>query len=172
MNRILVLTSDPDAKLTGALLALENMGALNGTVCAVGQNITRDCTSKAYPPVFYVDDYGDGLLELLEHYDPDIVLLLYFNRLLEKSVCQAYDSRIINLHGSLLPNHKGRKGLEKAWEAQELGFTWHYVVPEMDSGPIIRQIKLQQLAGETVYEYIDRFELAVIRDLPVLFKSL
>jgi phosphoribosylglycinamide formyltransferase-1 len=58
---------------------------------------------------------------------------------------------MINIHPALLPDYKGLHTHERALAdgAKEHGCTVHFVVPEMDDGPIILQRKVQVLPGDT-----------------------
>jgi phosphoribosylglycinamide formyltransferase-1 len=71
----------------------------------------------------------------------DIVCLAGFMRLLTSSFVKAWQGRIINVHPALLPAFKGLDTHRRALEAgvKIHGATVHFVVPEMDSGPIIAQ---------------------------------
>src|SRR5262245_1299039 len=77
----------------------------------------------------------------LETYRVDIVCLAGFMRLLTSSFVARWSSRMINIHPSLLPLFKGLHTHERALESgvKIHGATVHFVVPEVDSGPIIAQ---------------------------------
>jgi phosphoribosylglycinamide formyltransferase-1 len=71
----------------------------------------------------------------------DIVCLAGFMRLLTPSFVRHWDGRMINIHPALLPSFKGLDTHERALAAgvKIHGATVHFVVPEMDAGPIIAQ---------------------------------
>jgi phosphoribosylglycinamide formyltransferase 1 len=71
----------------------------------------------------------------------DIVCLAGFMRLLTPWFVRQWDGRMINIHPALLPSFKGLDTHERALAAgvKIHGATVHFVVPEMDSGPIIAQ---------------------------------
>ena len=73
-------------------------------------------------------------------------------RLLSPSFVDSLEGRIINIHPSLLPRHPGTHGIQDCFEAgdTETGITIHYVDHGMDTGPIIRQEKIQRDPGETL----------------------
>lgn len=77
----------------------------------------------------------------LEKYRVDIVCLAGFMRLLTGSFLEKWQRRILNIHPALLPYFKGLDTHRRVLEAVAKihGATVHFVVPEMDSGPIITQ---------------------------------
>ena len=77
----------------------------------------------------------------LEKYRVDIVCLAGFMRLLTGSFLEKWQRRILNIHPALLPDFKGLDTHRRVLEAVAKihGATVHFVVPEMDPGPIITQ---------------------------------
>jgi phosphoribosylglycinamide formyltransferase-1 len=78
---------------------------------------------------------------LLEAHRVSIVCLAGFMRLLTPAFVARWSGRMINIHPALLPSFKGLHTHERALEAgvKIHGATVHFVVPEVDSGPIIAQ---------------------------------
>ncbi|MGH6682353.1 MAG: phosphoribosylglycinamide formyltransferase [Pseudolabrys sp.] len=84
----------------------------------------------------------DGALQaVLEEHGIDIVCLAGFMRLLTPAFVAQWPDRMLNIHPSLLPDFKGLDTHERALEAGAKihGATVHFVVAELDSGPIIMQ---------------------------------
>lgn len=81
----------------------------------------------------------------------DIVCLAGFMRVLTDGFVSAWNGRLINIHPSLLPLFKGLHTHERALAegVRFTGCTVHFVVPEMDSGPIIVQAAVPVLQGDT-----------------------
>ena len=77
----------------------------------------------------------------LESHGIDIVCLAGFMRLFTASFVSRWNGRMINVHPALLPSFKGLHTHERALEAgvKIHGATVHFVIPEVDSGPIIAQ---------------------------------
>jgi len=80
----------------------------------------------------------------------DIVCLAGFLRLLSPRFTEKWRGRMINIHPSLLPAYKGLHTHRRALEdgAKEHGATVHFVVPELDSGPMILQAKVPVAPGD------------------------
>jgi phosphoribosylglycinamide formyltransferase-1 len=78
---------------------------------------------------------------VLEAHHIDLVCLAGFMRLLTPWLVRRWEGRLINIHPALLPAFKGLHTHERVLAAGEKthGATVHFVVPEMDSGPIIAQ---------------------------------
>jgi phosphoribosylglycinamide formyltransferase-1 len=81
----------------------------------------------------------------------DLVCLAGFMRLLTPEFVRRWSGRMLNIHPALLPQFKGLHTHRRALEAgvREHGATVHFVVPEMDSGPIVLQASVPVLAGDT-----------------------
>ncbi len=71
----------------------------------------------------------------------DIVVLAGFMRILSDGFAHAWEGKLINIHPSLLPAYKGTKVHERVIAAGERqsGASVHFVVPELDAGPVIAQ---------------------------------
>lgn len=85
--------------------------------------------------------YETALLEVLRDAQADVVVLAGYMRLVGPTLLEAYPSRIINTHPSLLPKYPGLNAVGQALAdgASVTGITVHYVDAGMDTGPIIAQ---------------------------------
>ncbi|SFS67660.1 formyltetrahydrofolate deformylase [Halostagnicola kamekurae] len=83
----------------------------------------------------------ERLLELLEEYDADLIVLARYMRILSPNVVFRYEDRIINVHPSLLPAFPGAEAYRQAVEegVRVAGVTSHYVTTDLDQGPVITQ---------------------------------
>ena len=92
-----------------------------------------------------------ALQDLLEHHRIEIVCLAGFMRILTGWFVEQWPDRMLNIHPALLPAFKGLDTHRRAIEAgaKQHGATVHFVVPEMDSGPIIAQGRVPVLDGDT-----------------------
>ena len=86
-------------------------------------------------------DFERGLIEILEKYNPDLIVLAGFMRILSDLFVNKYIGRLINIHPSLLPKHKGLNTHEKVIKEKDEfhGVTVHFVDNTLDGGPICAQ---------------------------------
>ena len=88
--------------------------------------------------------FDHALAEQLDALAPDLVVLAGFMQILPAKLVVSYQSRMLNIHPSLLPVFPGLNTHRRALEsgAQIHGATVHYVSPELDAGPIVVQAAL------------------------------
>jgi phosphoribosylglycinamide formyltransferase-1 len=88
----------------------------------------------------------------------ELVVLAGFMRILSDGFVRGWEGRLINIHPSLLPAYKGTKVHERVIEAGEAlsGASVHFVVPELDAGPVIAQASVPVHAGDTPQVLADR----------------
>jgi phosphoribosylglycinamide formyltransferase-1 len=81
----------------------------------------------------------------------DLIILAGFMRILGAPFCAKFTGRMLNIHPSLLPAHKGLHTHQLVLEAgeHEHGATVHYVTPELDGGPLVRQARVPVLPADT-----------------------
>ncbi len=96
---------------------------------------TVDHTDKA------TGEFEAEILQLLEKYQPDYIVLAKFMRILSPDFVRKYNEKIINIHHSFLPAFKGANPYRKAYErgVKLIGATAHIVNNNLDEGPIITQ---------------------------------
>lgn len=101
-------------------------------------------------------EFNDGLLEKVNSYKPDLIVLAGFLVVIPEKMIDAYENRIINIHPSLIPSfcgtgYYGLKVHEAALErgVKLTGATVHYVDKGTDTGPIIMQKAVEVREGDT-----------------------
>ncbi len=131
----LVISNRPDA---GGLLVARAVGVATEIVDHIAFGKDRAAFEHA-------------LQAALEKHHIDIVCLAGFMRLLTASFVGRWTGRLLNIHPALLPAFKGLDTHKRALEAGAKlhGATVHFVVPEMDSGPIIAQGAVTVQPGDT-----------------------
>ena len=92
-----------------------------------------------------------ALQAVLEQYRTEIVCLAGFMRILTADFVGQWQGRMLNIHPALLPQFKGLDTHRRALEAKAKvhGATVHFVVPEMDSGPIVLQGSVEVRPDDT-----------------------
>lgn len=104
----------------------------------------------------------------------DYICLAGFMRLLTPAFVSHWHGRMLNIHPALLPSFKGLDTHERAIaEGVKIhGATVHFVVPEMDSGPIIVQAAVPVLTGDTPQSLASRVIQAEHRIYPLALRWL
>jgi len=95
--------------------------------------------------------FESALQAVLEKHRIDLICLAGFMRLLTAGFVSQWQGRMINIHPALLPEFKGLDTHKRALDAGAKihGATVHFVVPEMDSGPIIAQAAVAVHPGDS-----------------------
>ncbi len=95
--------------------------------------------------------YDRSLLEILQQYEVDLVLLAGYMRIVTAVLVNAYANRMMNIHPSLLPSFPGLDVHKKAidWGCKLAGCTVHFVTEGVDEGPIIIQSAVPILDNDT-----------------------
>jgi len=94
----------------------------------------------------------DALLDAeLRRHDVEAVALAGYMRLLSPEFIAGWEGRILNIHPSLLPLHKGLDTHRRALKAGDLeaGCSVHVVTPELDDGPVMAQARIRIAARDT-----------------------
>ncbi|WP_343349678.1 phosphoribosylglycinamide formyltransferase [Pseudomonas sediminis] len=97
------------------------------------------------------DAFDAALIQAIDAHQPDLVVLAGFMRILTPGFVQHYAGRLLNIHPSLLPKHKGLHTHQRALEAgdSEHGCSVHFVTEELDGGPLVVQAVLPIKADDT-----------------------
>ena len=102
------------------------------------------------------------LQKTLEDHSIDLVALAGFMRILPDDFVARWEGRMVNIHPSLLPKHKGLKTHDACLAAGEkvTGATVHLVTPDLDSGEILGQVEVAVLPNDTPQTLADRVLIA------------
>jgi len=104
------------------------------------------------------ESFDTQLVKLIESYEPDLVVLSGFMRIL--STVFTDNIQAINLHPSLLPKFKGSRAIERSFEDEdkECGVSVHHVSGELDGGEIILQKSFIKDKNETFDSFTDKIK--------------
>ncbi|NBQ90882.1 MAG: phosphoribosylglycinamide formyltransferase [Betaproteobacteria bacterium] len=113
--------------------------------------------------------FDAALLAACQARQPDLVVLAGFMRVLGEAFVRHYESRLINIHPSLLPAFMGLHTHRRALQAgvKFAGATAHYVSVTLDHGPVIAQAAVPVRAHDTEHSLAQRVLQAEHRVLPL-----
>jgi phosphoribosylglycinamide formyltransferase 1 len=113
------------------------------------------------------EDFDRAVIQRVSPWQPDLIVLAGFMRIMSPVFVAHYHGRLINIHPSLLPKYRGLDTHRRALEAgdTEAGATVHWVTEELDSGDIIDQIRVPIEPNDTV----DRLRERVLQAEHVLY---
>ncbi len=179
--RLAVLGSGEGSNLRAIINAIQS-NALNAGIAVAlsdqaGSNFLKIAREAGVPaqlvdggpnPRKLSDAAQKEIFEHLERARVDVVVLAGFMRILKEPVISAYAGRIVNVHPSLLPNHKGANAPQLAIDAgdDETGCTVHLVTAEIDAGRILAQAKVAVLPGDTAETLHARIKIEEHKLLP------
>jgi formyltetrahydrofolate deformylase len=148
-KRIVILVTK-EAHCLGDILMKSYDGSLDVEIAAVVGNYDnlQQLTERFDIPYHFVSHEGlnrqeheEKLLEVIEQYEPDYLVLAKYMRVLTPGFVDKYHHRIINIHHSFLPAFIGAKPYLQAFQrgVKIIGATAHFVTNDLDEGPIIKQ---------------------------------
>ena len=115
-------------------------------------------------------------IKTIREYEPDLIVLAGFMRILTATFLNAFPGMILNLHPSLLPSFKGLHAIDQAFAhgVKISGCTVHWVNDQLDGGKIIAQAPVRIMQGDTIelvrqkIQGVEHMLLpAVVRDLSI-----
>ncbi|MCL2919586.1 phosphoribosylglycinamide formyltransferase [Shewanella litorisediminis] len=103
-------------------------------------------------------DYDARLTAAIEAYQPDLIVLAGFMRILSEGFVSRYLGKMLNIHPSLLPKYTGLDTHQRAIDAgdSEHGASVHFVTPELDAGPVVLQAKVPIYEGDDAQTLAER----------------
>lgn len=128
---------------------ISNKADAKGLVLARAQGIaTAVLDHKAFSSR---EEFDTALAALIDQYEPSLVVLAGFMRILTPGFVQHYAGRLLNIHPSLLPAFTGLHTHQRALDAgcQFAGATVHQVTAELDVGPILAQAVVPVLPDDS-----------------------
>jgi phosphoribosylglycinamide formyltransferase 1 len=158
MKKIVILISGRGSNMEAILnarLPLEVASVISNEPAAQGLGIaqSRHIPTAVVPHRAFAarDDFDAALAMEINRYQPDLIVLAGFMRVLTEPFVMRYSGRMINIHPSLLPAFPGLHTHRRALEAgvRVHGCSVHFVTPGVDSGPIIIQAAVPVLTDDT-----------------------
>jgi phosphoribosylglycinamide formyltransferase-1 len=112
--------------------------------------------------------YDRALVALLAQYQPQLIVLAGFMRILTPQFIGAFAGRMLNVHPSLLPKYPGLHTHRRCLEAGDTahGVSIHFVTEQLDGGPVVLQAEVPVLPGDTEITLSARVQQAEHRIYP------
>lgn len=160
LPRIAVLVSGRGSNLQALLDAIDD-GRLDAQIVGVFSDKPQATALARVPELLRWSaaprDFPDraafetALGEAVAASRPDWVICAGYMRILGDAFIKRFAGRLLNVHPSLLPRHRGLHTHARALEAgdAEHGASLHFVVPELDAGAVIAQVRIPVTAGDT-----------------------
>ena len=179
--RIAVLASGRGSNL-GALLDACRDGHIDGRVVGVFSDkpdsgavtMARDAGVQAWamkPNAFATREVFDAaMFDALEAIQPDLIVCAGYMRIIGAAAVARFPHRMLNIHPSLLPKHPGLRTHQRALEAGDVehGASVHVVIPELDAGPVLAQVRVPVQADDSAESLAAR---VLAREHPLLLAT-
>jgi len=135
-------------QITAHKLDAEILAVISNNPTAYGLQRANDANIKTH--IINHRDYHDryqydmALKNIIDLYQPDIIVLAGFMRILSAEFINTFQHKIVNVHPSLLPAYKGLNTHQRALEdqAKEHGCSIHFVTEALDGGPVVLQARV------------------------------
>lgn len=180
MKNIVVLISGNGSNLQAVIDACR-ANKITGNVVTVLSNKADayglERAKLANIPAYFVDptlyndraDYDKALIEKIDTYQPDIVVLAGFMRILSPDFVTHYQHKLLNIHPSLLPKYPGLHTHRQVLANKDSfhGVTVHFVTEKLDGGPMIIQARIPVLPDDTEQSLQARIQTEEYRIYPL-----
>ncbi|UTZ27319.1 phosphoribosylglycinamide formyltransferase [Vibrio campbellii] len=185
MKNIVVLISGNGSNLQAILEACED-SMPNAQVAAVFSNkadaygLERakqfDVNGHFVDPKAFEsrEDFDAELMKQIDEYQPDVIVLAGYMRILSGAFVSHYLGKMINIHPSLLPKYPGLHTHQRAIDAgdKEHGTSVHFVTEELDGGPVVLQAKVPVFEGDDADALAARVQTQEHKIYPMVTKWL
>lgn len=156
----------------GSIIDHINKDKIEGSICCVLSNnpeaLGLERAKEEGIPCEIVDhkqfakrsDFDTKMVERLDKYKPDLIVLAGFMRILSYAFIQAYEGKILNIHPSLLPKYPGLNTHQRVLESGDSlhGISIHFVDESLDGGPICAQSKIK-VSNSNAYQLKERIHV-------------
>jgi phosphoribosylglycinamide formyltransferase-1 len=116
--------------------------------------------------------FDAALIELIDTFNPQLVVLAGFMRILSADFVRHYHGRLLNIHPSLLPRYKGLQTHQRVLDAgdAEHGCSVHFVTEELDGGPLVVQAVISVQLQDSPASLAQRVHLQEHRIYPLAIR--
>ncbi len=146
----IVILATKESHVLGDLLIRYIDGELDANIQAVIANhdYLQDLVEKFNIPFHCIsaedmarEDHEDLVIEKINEYNPELIVLAKYMRILTPKFVETYPKKVLNIHHSFLPAFIGANPYKQAHHrgVKIIGATAHYVTDDLDEGPIIFQ---------------------------------
>lgn len=182
-SRIVVLISGSGTNLQAIIDACkadgypgEVVGVISNIATAYGLTRAKDAnidtSTLSHKDFDSREEYDQSLIKVIDKYQPDVIVLAGFMRILTPGFVQHFQGKLLNIHPSLLPKYQGLNTHQRAIDAgdREHGVSVHYVTEELDGGPVILQAKVPIFDGDLADDLASRVHEQEHRIYPLVVK--
>lgn len=182
-SRIVVLISGSGTNLQAIIDACktedypgEVVGVISNIPTAYGLTRAKDAnietSTLSHKDFDSREAYDQSLIKVIDQYNPDVIVLAGFMRILTPDFVLYFQGKLLNIHPSLLPKYQGLNTHQRAIDAgdTEHGVSVHYVTEELDGGPVILQAKVPIFDGDTAEDLASRIHEQEHRIYPLVVK--
>lgn len=144
-----------------AILDAIDAGELDAEVAGVFSDRPRSRALRRVPEALrwsadatafpFRDAFDAALGDAVAGVDPDWIVCAGYMRILDASFVQRFRGRMVNIHPSLLPRHRGLRTHAHVLASGDVehGASVHFVIPELDAGAVIAQVAIDVTASDT-----------------------
>ncbi|HET8707908.1 MAG TPA: phosphoribosylglycinamide formyltransferase [Pseudomonadales bacterium] len=172
-KRVVILISGSGSNMLALLDAVEAQ-QINADIAAVISNqadaaglqkaAARGIHTEILPHKHFPDRavFDQELIKLINSYQPDLVVLAGFMRILTPEFVTHFAGKLLNIHPSLLPKYRGLHTHQRALDAgdNEHGCSIHFVTAELDGGPVVAQARVPVFTDDTAASLAQRVQIA------------
>jgi phosphoribosylglycinamide formyltransferase-1 len=149
---------------------ISNKADAFGLTRAQNANITN--LSLSHKDFSSREVYDQALISKIDTFNPDLIVLAGFMRILTPTFVQHFQGKLLNIHPSLLPKYQGLNTHQRAIDAGDEvhGVSVHFVTEELDGGPVILQAKVPVFSGDSSCDLSARVHEQEHRIYPLVVK--
>ncbi len=182
-KNIVVLVSGNGSNLQAIIDSLEGEKELGSVIAVISDNAPAfglERAKKHFIDAVFInpkdfesrETFDQNLAKEIEFYNPALVVLAGFMRILSADFVKIFNGRLINIHPSLLPKYPGLNTHTRVIENRDVkhGTSVHFVTEELDGGPLIAQAELNLIENESSNELALRVQSLEYKLYPWVIK--